>query len=96
MHKLGALTLLAASGCSTAPAIPVRGEVPGRGCQAAREAIFLGRPASAELGAEMIAATHAATIRWVPFGAMITMDYSPSRLTVRLDQQNRVVSLRCG
>jgi hypothetical protein len=32
----------------------------------------------------------------VPFGAMITMDYSDERVTVRLDQQNRVLSATCG
>jgi hypothetical protein len=27
---------------------------------------------------------------------MITMEYSESRVTVRLDQQNRVLSATCG
>ena len=57
---------------------------------------FVGQPASAELGARMMAASRARTLRWVPYGGVVTMDYSPSRLTVRLDQQNRVESAACG
>jgi|KBSMisStandDraft_5_1062788.scaffolds.fasta_scaffold31426_3 hypothetical protein len=57
---------------------------------------FKGQVASAELGAQMMAAGRARKLRWVPFGAMITMDYSRTRLTVRLDQQNRVLSATCG
>ena len=57
---------------------------------------FKGRVANAELGAQLMAASRARNLRWVPFGAMITMDYNPTRLTVRLDQQNRVESATCG
>jgi hypothetical protein len=35
-------------------------------------------------------------LRWVPFGGVITMEYSETRLTVRLDQQSRVLSATCG
>ena len=57
---------------------------------------FKGRVASAELGAQMMAAARARNLRWAPYGGVITMDYSPTRLTVRLDQQNRVESATCG
>ena len=57
---------------------------------------FKGEAASAELGARIMTAARARKLRWVPFGAMITMEYSQIRVTVRLDQQNRVVSATCG
>jgi hypothetical protein len=87
--------LLAA--CATAPAQPpVHGEVPGYICRNEGLDRFAGRPATSELGAEMLAASGARVLRWVRFGAMITMEFSPSRLTVRLDQQNRIASATCG
>lgn len=36
------------------------------------------------------------TLRWVPHGDAVTMDYSRQRLTVQLDQQNRIASAKCG
>jgi hypothetical protein len=57
---------------------------------------FIGQPASTELGGKMLAASGARTIRWVPKGGMVTMDFSPSRLTVQLDGSNRVESANCG
>ena len=44
----------------------------------------------------MLAASGAQQLRWVPYGGIITMDFTPSRLTVRLDQANRVDSANCG
>jgi hypothetical protein len=44
----------------------------------------------------MLAASGARQLRWVPHGGIITMEFSPNRLTVRLDQANRVESATCG
>jgi hypothetical protein len=97
MHKLLLLVPLALVACATAPAqVPVRGATPGYVCQNNGLERFVGQPATSALGAEMLAASRAGTLRWVPFGAMITMEFNPSRLTVRLDQQNRVASATCG
>ena len=57
---------------------------------------FVGQPASQDLGARMLSQSGARTIRWVPKGGIITMDFSPDRLTVMLDGSNRVESARCG
>ena len=57
---------------------------------------FKGEVASTELGAQLMAASRTRNLRWVPFGGVITMDFNPTRLTVRLDQQNRVESATCG
>ena len=57
---------------------------------------FAGQPASQELGSKMLAASGAKSIRWVPKGSVITMEFSPDRLTVLLDGSNRVEAARCG
>jgi hypothetical protein len=89
--RLALTLLLALSGCASAnpPAMsgPCRSDALGR---------FVGQQASAQLGAEMLRASGARVIRWVPFGGMVTMDFSPVRLTVHLDGANRVQSAHCG
>ena len=57
---------------------------------------FVGQVASQDLGARMLAASGALTIRWVPKGGVITMDFNPSRLTIQLDGSNRVETANCG
>ena len=57
---------------------------------------FVGQPASTELATRIMAASRAPNLRWVAYGAIITMEYSASRVTVKLDQQNRVLSAACG
>ena len=57
---------------------------------------FAGQPATQELGARMLAESHARTLRWVPRGGVVTMDYRGDRLTVSLDEANRVETARCG
>lgn len=70
---------------------------PGSKCQQSGALdTFKGQVASTDLAAQIMTAARAPKLRWVPFGAMITMEYSESRVTVRLDQQNRVLSATCG
>jgi peptidase inhibitor I78 family protein len=57
---------------------------------------FVGQPASTDLAARIMTAARAPKLRWAPFGAVITMDFDERRVTVRLDQQNRVISAKCG
>lgn len=88
---------VAVSACATAAAepIPVRGETPGRTCSDSSLRQFVGQPATAELGAAMVRESNAAVLRWVPHGAMITMEYRSDRLTVYLDANNRVERISC-
>ncbi len=44
----------------------------------------------------MLRASGARTLRWVPQGGMVTMDFSPQRLTIQLDAQSRVERANCG
>jgi hypothetical protein len=97
MRKVALIAPALLAACATAPAEPpVHGQVPGYICRNEGLDRFAGRQATSELGAEMLAASGAKNLRWVRFGAMITMEFSPSRLTVRLDQQGRVASATCG
>jgi len=85
---LGACTVAQSDG--TAP-----GPMPGT-CRPAALDQFTGQPASQELGARILAASGARLIRWVPKGGVVTMEYSAERVTVLLDETNRVERASCG
>ena len=57
---------------------------------------FVGQKASAELGVQMLAASHAKALRWAPPRSAMTMDFRPDRLTVAYDDAMVVTSARCG
>lgn len=83
--------------CAAAPAEPpMHGEVPGRICNAAGTEHFIGQPGTSETGAAIMRATNSATLRWAPPGYMLTMDFSPSRVTVRLGPDYKVTAINCG
>jgi len=86
---------LALSACTIAESDPVPGPLEGS-CRSESLGQFVGQTASTELGAKMLAASGARIIRWVPKGGMVTMDFSPNRLTVQLDGANRVERANCG
>ena len=85
----------ALAACTIAESDPVPG-VPEGSCRSEPLGQFIGQPASQDLGARMLAASDARIIRWVPKGGVVTMDFSPSRLTVQLDAANRVETANCG
>lgn len=89
---VAALPLLA---CTIAESDPVDG-LPQGNCRNEPLAQFVGQAASEDLGARMMRASGARILRWVPKGGVITMDFSPDRLTVQLDGANRVETARCG
>ena len=99
MPRLLWLSPLLLAACATAsppPEIPVRGEVPGRTCNAEGTSSFIGQPGTSETGAAILRATNSAVLRWAPPGYMMTMDFSPSRVTVRLDSSNKITAINCG
>ena len=57
---------------------------------------FTGQTASEDLGRQMLRASGARIIRWVPKGGVVTMDFSPERITVQLDGSNRIERASCG
>lgn len=78
---------------ATADSVP---PPPSAVCRNEALAQFVGESASQALGERMLRASSARTIRWVPKGGMVTMDFNPQRLTVQLDGSNRVERASCG
>jgi hypothetical protein len=82
--------------CTVTPSgQPGTGDLAGT-CSNEPLAQFKGQLASQDLAAKMLAASGAKSIRWVPKDSVITMEFSPDRVTVLLDGANRVESARCG
>jgi hypothetical protein len=93
MRKLAALCSLALAACA------VRGEVPlspGGKCRAEGLERYVGQPASAENGAAILRESGAKTLRWIPHGSAVTMDFSEQRVNVKLDPQSRIEAVTCG
>lgn len=93
---LAAVSAIPLSACMVTPSGQPGAGDPVGACRNEGLAQFVGQPASQDRGARMLAQSGARTIRWVPKGAIITMEFSPDRLTVMLDGSNRVESARCG
>ena len=89
------IAVLPLAACTIAQSEPIGG-LPEGPCRNEPLGQFSGQVASQQLGAQMMAASGARTIRWVPRGGVVTMDFSPARLTVQLDEANRVETARCG
>lgn len=101
MKQLLILPVLVLAGCATAtpPAAdqpPIHGVTPGHNCSNANLRQFVGQAATADLDARMLQVSNAATIRWVPPGTAVTMEFRADRLTVFLDAQNRIERLSCS
>ena len=97
MRKLLLCSPLLLMACANSDRVPIASMPPGSKCaQSGALDTFRGEVASTELAARIMMASRAPRLRWVPFGAMITMEYDSMRVTVRLDQQNGVLSATCG
>lgn len=93
MKSLIVVLALSLSGCATTTAE----EAPAPGaCDSEAGAALVGRTAGAGLGAEALRLTGARRLRWIRPGDAVTMDYSPQRLNLHLDSQDRVERLACG
>lgn len=57
---------------------------------------FVGEQATAELGAQMLEATGAHILRWVPPRTAVTMDFRADRLTVSYDDAMMIIRASCG
>jgi uncharacterized membrane protein len=88
------MVMVMMAGCATAAEeVPVRG---GGHCDAARAQRLIGRARSEGVGAEALRLTGARTVRWIPKGAMVTMDYREDRVNLHLDGDGKVVKVACG
>jgi hypothetical protein len=98
MRKFFTITLLPLAACTVATSDATADSTPAApaACRGEAFAQFIGQPASQALGERMLRASGAKIIRWVPKGGVVTMDFSPNRLTVQLDGSNRVETANCG
>lgn len=93
MRFLAPALLLPLAACMTTPdAVPAHEGV----CKNDGLSAFVGQPATAELGGQIMAKSGATALRWVADGMMVTMDYRADRITVHLTRDNRVESVACG
>lgn len=65
-------------------------------CKADALASFAGQKATAEVGAAMMNASGARTLRWVPPRTAVTMDFRADRLTVSYDDAMVIERASCG
>lgn len=95
---LGVLAACTAAqqGHPTDPAEAPQERGTGKACEAAKAKAVIGRLRSDAAGAEAKRLSGAGALRWVPMGAMVTMDYRADRLNLRLDKDGRILSLDCG
>jgi hypothetical protein len=100
--RLVLLVLPLLAGCAkvapppAADPTPIHGVTPGHTCSSSNLQQFVGQVRSADLESRMLQVTGAATVRWVPQGTAVTMDFRFDRLTVFLDAQNKVERLSCS
>lgn len=91
------LSVLSIAACSTTAGSAPPPPSAGRGmCTADQLGQFNGQPASAALGQRIKEASGASLFRWLPQGAVVTMEYNAARVNVVLDARNKVESSRCG
>jgi hypothetical protein len=93
MILLGMLAM--AIGAAPPETYPVHGDS-GHVCNAAKAKKLIGRKRSPGAETEALRLTGAGSVRWIPMGAMVTMDYRPDRLNLRLDRKGRILSANCG
>ena len=93
MRELVLLASAALSACATSAVAP---PAPGGICRGENLGQFAGRPATRELGAEILRVSGASTLRWVAHGMMVTMEFREQRVTVWLTADNRVDRAVCG
>lgn len=65
-------------------------------CDAEAAQGLIGQQASSALGQRAMQLSGARTLRWIPEGSAVTMDYRPDRLNVEYDRSNVVTEIRCG
>ena len=97
MKTIANLVALAAlGGCAATPppeeypAHPVAAD-----CKAEAGQRFVGQKASAEVGEQLMAATGARVLRWVPPRTAVTMDFRADRLTVSYDDTYVIQRVSC-
>ncbi len=55
-----------------------------------------GRYSKIDAGAAILRESGARTLRWIPHGSAVTMDFSEQRVNVKLDPRSRIEAVTCG
>jgi hypothetical protein len=100
MKALGVLAMAMMMGAAPPPpsapeGFPVRGET-GHHCNAAKAKKLVGRKRSPTVEREALRLSGAGSVRWIPIGSMVTMDFRSDRLNLHLDRKGRILSVNCG
>ncbi len=96
MHKFGLLLPLTLIACAAPPSERLAINQVAGVCDDRALGPFVGQLPTQDTALKLMGFARARTLRWVPHGGVITMDYSPQRLTVQLDAQGRIASAKCG
>lgn len=90
------------AGCATSGAQMAGGAGAGAGaaetvrlCDAAPAQRHVGQQATAAIGAAILAASGARTLRWGPPRSAWTMDYRQDRVNVRYDDAMTIIDITC-
>lgn len=97
MHRLTlGLGALALAGCASTGSGEVEKKHLGSGeCKAEPGQAFVGQKATPGVGRQLLDATGARTIRWVPPRTAVTMDFRADRLTVAYDDDMVIERVSC-
>ena len=88
---------LALSACATQPPVLAAPyPIDGPQCDAGRAEWAIGRAATAEIVEEVRAATQSRAVRVIHPGQAVTMDYSPVRVNIHVNERYAITSITCG
>lgn len=96
MRRLMLLSLMPLAGCAPGPSERITMDQVGAACDDRALGQFVGQAPTKENALKLMGFSRARVLRWVPYGGAVTMDFSPQRLTVQLDQQGLIASSKCG
>jgi hypothetical protein len=93
---------LVLAGCAPAspPAeevqVPKEGAADTGSCDAAKAQSLVGERESAAIAEQARQQSGARTVRWLRPGQIVTMEYRDDRLSLPLDEQGKIIAIRCG
>lgn len=88
---------LALAACATQPPVLTAPyPIDGPQCDAERAHWAIGRAATADVVEEVRAATQSHAVRVIHPGQAVTMDYSPVRVNIHVNERNAITSITCG
>lgn len=90
--------LLVLGACAATPEMRTGGPYPPQPmqCDAERARWAIGREASAEVVEEVRAATQSQHVRVIHPGQAVTMDFSPVRVNIHVNERNAITRVTCG